>query len=221
MTEKSISAPRAAQRQRREDRRDAIKRAAIEVFAELGYHSAKVSQIVERVGVAQGTFYLYYSSKQQLFGELLDDFLRLVVETVAAWEPAALATRQDLQRELTRVGRLLTSVLYENSGLAAIFFKEALTVSSEFDAIVHDFYETLAAMLTTFNSILHDRGLIQHMNFHLLAIMTIGQAERIIMEYIVYKRLEGVPLDELVDHLVTHFMAGTLEPVPTQHVGRM
>jgi AcrR family transcriptional regulator len=202
MTEKSISAPRAAQRQRREDRRDAIKRAAIDVFAELGYHSAKVSQIVERVGVAQGTFYLYYSSKQQLFGELLDDFLHL-------------------QRELTRVGRLLTSVLYENSGLAAIFFKEALTVSSEFDAIVHDFYETLAAMLTTFNSILHDRGLIQHMNFHLLAIMTIGQVERIIVEYIVYKRLEGVPLDELVDHLVTHFMAGTLEPVPTQHVGRM
>ena len=35
------------------------------------------------------------------------------------------------------------------------------------------------------------------------------------MEYIVYKRLEGVPLNELVDHLVAHFMTGTLEPVPT------
>lgn len=215
MTDKPTSSPRAAQRRRREDRRDAIKRAAIDVFAELGYHSAKVSQIVERVGVAQGTFYLYYSSKQQLFGELLDDFLRLVVETIASWEPAAVSTRDDLQRELTRVGRMLTSVLYENSGLAAIFFKEALTVSSEFDAVVHEFYETLTAMLSTFNSILCDRGLIKKMNFHLLALMTIGQVERIIMEYIVYKRLEGVPLNELVDHLVAHFMTGTLEPVPT------
>jgi AcrR family transcriptional regulator len=215
MTDKPTSSPRAAQRRRREDRREAIKRAAIDVFAELGYHSAKVSQIVERVGVAQGTFYLYYSSKQQLFGELLDDFLRLVVETIASWEPAAVSTREDLQRELTRVGRMLTSVLYEHSGLAAIFFKEALTVSSEFDAVVHEFYETLTAMLSTFNSILCDRGLIKKMNFHLLALMTIGQVERIIMEYIVYKRLEGVPLNELVDHLVAHFMTGTLEPVPT------
>jgi AcrR family transcriptional regulator len=213
MTEKP--SPRAAQKQRREDRRDAIKKAAIEVFAELGYHSAKVSQIVERVGVAQGTFYLYYDGKQQIFGELLDDFLRLVVETIAAWEPAALATREDLERELTRVGRLLTSVLYEHSGLAAIFFKEALTVSSEFDAIVHDFYDTLTGMLSNFNAILCERGLIQPMNFRLLALMTIGQVERIILEYIVYKRLEDVPLDELVDHLVAHFMTGTSMPVVT------
>jgi AcrR family transcriptional regulator len=200
-------------KQRREDRRDAIKLAAIQVFSELGYHSAKVSQIVERVGVAQGTFYLYYQSKEQLFGELLQDFLTLVVEAVASWEPAALATRDDLRHELTRVGSLLTTVLYQHSQLAAIFFKEALTVNSEFDALVHDFYETLTAMLTTFNTILHQRGLIKEMNFHLLAIMTIGQVERIILEYIVYKRLEHIPHPELVAHLVAHFMSGTLEDV--------
>ena len=57
--------------QRREDRRESIKQAAIEIFSDRGYHNAKVSDIVEQVGVAQGTFYLYYEGKQQLFGELL------------------------------------------------------------------------------------------------------------------------------------------------------
>ena len=38
---------------RRERRRESLKEAAIEVFSEKGYHAAKVSDIVERVGVAR------------------------------------------------------------------------------------------------------------------------------------------------------------------------
>ncbi len=39
--------------ERRDERRDALKEAAIEVFSDQGYHGAKVSDIVKRVGVAQ------------------------------------------------------------------------------------------------------------------------------------------------------------------------
>jgi len=206
------NAKRRTREQRREDRRDALKAAAIEVFSERGYHAAKVSEIVEIVGVAQGTFYLYYESKQQIFGEVLSDFLTLVVETVAAWEPATLDSREVLSAELTRVGMMLTEVLLENQQLAAIFFREALAVAPEFDAMIHEFYDTLGAMLTDFNRILHERGLVADMNFRLLAYSTIGMVERIIMEYIVSKSLGEVTPDEVVDHLVTHFMSGTTEP---------
>ena len=68
------------------DRAAAIKKAATEVFAEQGYHIAKVSTIVRQVGVAQGTFYLYFKSKQELFGELLQDFLALMHEPIADWD---------------------------------------------------------------------------------------------------------------------------------------
>ena len=206
---------RKSREQRREDRREAIKQAAIEVFSDLGYHGAKVSQIVEMVGVAQGTFYLYYDSKQQIFGELLEDFLTLIVETVAAWEPAALDSREVLREELTRVGVMLTEVVQKNEGLAAIFFKEALAVAPEFDAMIHEFYDTLGAMLTTFNGILCERGLIAPMNFQVLAYMTIGMVERIIVEYVVAGTLGEVEPTEIVEHLVMHFLSGTREPVAT------
>ena len=114
---------RKTREQKREDRREALKAAAAEVFAADGYHAAKVSQIVERVGVAQGTFYLYYESKQQIFGELLSDFLTLVVETCAAWEPASLDSREVLAEELTRVGMMLTEVVMANQSLAAILYR--------------------------------------------------------------------------------------------------
>lgn len=195
---------------KRDRRQDSIKEAAIGVFYEHGYHAAKVSQIVERVGVAQGTFYLYFEGKQQLFGELLSDFLELVVTTVASWEPATIDSRVVLRDELTRVGLMLTEVFLDNRELTAIFFKESLAVAPEFNELIRHTYDTLLAMLTDFNRILWRRGLIPEMNFRLLATMTVGMVERVIMEYIVYDTLAEAEPREIVEHLILHFLAGTI-----------
>jgi AcrR family transcriptional regulator len=45
--------------------------AAAEVIGEHGYAGASVARITERAGVAQGTFYLYFDSRQNLFDQLL------------------------------------------------------------------------------------------------------------------------------------------------------
>ena len=100
--------------------------------------------------------------------------------------------------------------------LATIFFKEALAVAPEFNVVIEEFYETLGGMLTDFNKILSDRGLIKPMNFKILAYMTIGMVERIISETLVTGALEDIEPKEIVDHLVMHFLAGTSEPVETQ-----
>lgn len=47
--------------------------AAEEVFAALGYHDASIVKITEAAGVAQGTFYLYFAGKQQIFDEVVAD----------------------------------------------------------------------------------------------------------------------------------------------------
>ena len=47
--------------------------AAEAVFAELGYHEASIVKITEAAGVGQGTFYLYFASKKDVFDELVVD----------------------------------------------------------------------------------------------------------------------------------------------------
>jgi AcrR family transcriptional regulator len=47
--------------------------AAETCFAEAGYHDASVVKITEAAGVAQGTFYLYFASKKDIFDELVRD----------------------------------------------------------------------------------------------------------------------------------------------------
>ncbi len=52
--------------------------AAESVFADLGYHDASIVKITEAAGVAQGTFYLYFESKKEIFDELVRDLNRRV-----------------------------------------------------------------------------------------------------------------------------------------------
>lgn len=195
--------------QRREDRRDEIKQAGIRIFATHGYHASKVSQIVQEVGVAQGTFYLYFEGKEPLFGEILTDFVTMVVTTIATWEPSDLENREALRTDLTRVGLLLTDVFIQNPDLTRIFFREALTVAPEFKALIREFYETLGAMLSSFNKILQERGLISDMNPRVLAFMTIGTVERVIQEYVLHGILDDIPVLEVVECLVRLYLDGT------------
>jgi AcrR family transcriptional regulator len=58
--------------------RQRVLEAAEAVFAEHGYHEASIVKITEAAGVGQGTFYLYFSSKQEVFDELVRDLNRRV-----------------------------------------------------------------------------------------------------------------------------------------------
>lgn len=53
-----------------EERRDEILTAAYALFGEQGYDQTTVQEITDKVGVAKGTFYLYFKSKEDLLNQL-------------------------------------------------------------------------------------------------------------------------------------------------------
>ncbi len=203
----------------RADRAAKIKEAAIEVFAEHGYHKAKVSMIVGQVGVAQGTFYLYYKGKREIFGEILDDFLGLIRETVVTWDVGLLENVQDLRVGLINLGTLLIRVLVDNQKLTRIFFKEALAVHPEFTAQIGSFYETLGDLMTGINRINCQRGFIREQDFRVLAYCTMGMVERNIQQSIVHPDTEPDmdKLQHVVQQIIDLFIYGAMareEPLP-------
>ena len=56
---------------RGEERRAQLIAYSTTLFATKGYHSSSVADIVDGVGVGKGVFYWYFSSKEQLFVEIL------------------------------------------------------------------------------------------------------------------------------------------------------
>jgi AcrR family transcriptional regulator len=71
--------------------------AAEKCFAEFGYHDASVVKITEAAGVGQGTFYLYFSSKKEIFDELVRD---LNSQVRHAMKEASAEGRTRLEAEL-------------------------------------------------------------------------------------------------------------------------
>src|SRR3954447_13226844 len=54
------------------DKREAILRAATRVFARNGYFNSKVADIASAAGVADGTVYLYFKSKEEILHSIFD-----------------------------------------------------------------------------------------------------------------------------------------------------
>lgn len=61
------------------DKREGILLAATKVFAEKGYFNSKVADIAKKAGIADGTVYLYFKSKDEIlhsiFDKAMDEFI--------------------------------------------------------------------------------------------------------------------------------------------------
>jgi TetR/AcrR family fatty acid metabolism transcriptional regulator len=90
-------------------KRDAILRAAIDVFAERGYFNAQVADVARVAGVAAGTVYLYFRSKDDLLISIFERGMRDALADVRAATKDAADPRERLRRiargHLARIGR--------------------------------------------------------------------------------------------------------------------
>lgn len=98
-------------------KRDAILRAAIDVFAERGYFNAQVADIARAAGVAAGTVYLYFRSKDDLLVTIFERTVKAQLEEGRA----ATAAVADPAERLRRFAQLHLSMLGRDRKLAIVF----------------------------------------------------------------------------------------------------
>lgn len=68
---------------KRGEKFDLILEAAIKVFAEKGFAYARVSDVAKGAGVADGTIYLYFNSKEDILISLVEEKMTLFVYSLA------------------------------------------------------------------------------------------------------------------------------------------
>jgi len=87
------------------DKRDEIMKAALELIAEHGFHGAPMAMIAEKAGVAAGTIYRYFESKDVLITELHRELEEKISATLLEGYPVERPLRErflHLIRELLR-----------------------------------------------------------------------------------------------------------------------
>jgi TetR/AcrR family fatty acid metabolism transcriptional regulator len=99
------------------DKREAILRAAITVFAHNGYFNSKVADIAREAGVADGTVYLYFKSKEEILHSIFD---RSVDEALTAARKQ-IKLLGDAREKLRRIALLHLERLGADRDLAVVF----------------------------------------------------------------------------------------------------
>ncbi len=105
------------ERNGRAEKARTILRAAAKVFAQFGYFNAKVSDVAREAGVADGTVYLYFKSKD----ELLSSIFGMAMEEFLSRARAELAEARDPRERLRRFAHLHLSLLEQERDLAIVF----------------------------------------------------------------------------------------------------
>jgi TetR/AcrR family transcriptional regulator, fatty acid metabolism regulator protein len=98
------------------DKRERILKAAVKVFAKSGFYATRVSEVAKAAGVADGTIYLYFKSKDELLVSLFEDR----VERLLAFMREELPKHETAPEKLRRVIEMQLGLLEGERDLAEV-----------------------------------------------------------------------------------------------------
>ena len=98
------------------DKPQQIVEAAIRVFARTGYYNSRVSDIAREAGIASGTIYLYFRTKDEILVTLFRDKMAAFVAQLRR----EIAGEPDPVAKIRRLVRVHFSVLEQNPALAEV-----------------------------------------------------------------------------------------------------
>ena len=81
-----ITAPRSLKEKQRQEREALILQAAEEVLLEKGYHETSIDEIAARVGIAKGTVYLHFPSKEDLVIAIFEHEMQQLLQYIDSME---------------------------------------------------------------------------------------------------------------------------------------
>jgi AcrR family transcriptional regulator len=117
------------------DKRAAIARAALQVFARQGYSRTSVDTIAEQAGVSKRTIYDYYGDKQRLFLAVVEETMTAQAEAFERLLAGTLGAVDDLRTALVAFGREFATAIARSPERAAVM-RLMIAESGHFPALL-------------------------------------------------------------------------------------
>lgn len=189
----------------RADKHDLILEAAIEVFAEKGFHRARISDIARRAGVADGTIYLYFRNKDDVLLTIFEEKMGVLIEGLNA----ALAPVDDPLDKVRTFARYHFQQVRDHRALAEVLQIE-LRLSNKFLKEYRP--EKLWQYLGIFANIVHEgqaRGVIRpEIDAFVLMWAFFGAMDEISIQWVLARKPGKFSLDATADTVADVFIRG-------------
>ncbi len=165
--------------ERAADKRERILTAAERIFARHGFFAAKVSDVAKEAGVADGTIYLYFKSKDELLISLFERRMQQVQETLRA-AVAGKPPRAQLRAFVTAYLELVAAEPTAAEVLT-IELRQSSKFMKEYDnSLFAEFLRLLAGIIT-------DAGLDAEVPAHNAARMIFGVLDELALAWVLAK----------------------------------
>ena len=132
---------RAVSKEDKSKRRDEIVTAAKKVFARNGFHATTISHIAKEAGLAYGSVYWYFDSKDELFHALMaaeGDALRAHIAAALG----AASTRPDREGEPLRITVQAVLEFFEaDKAVTKLLLRDASALGDQFERHLGSIYE--------------------------------------------------------------------------------
>ncbi|HEX8922865.1 MAG TPA: TetR/AcrR family transcriptional regulator [Pyrinomonadaceae bacterium] len=185
------------------DKREAILRAATRVFARNGYFNSKVADIARDAGVADGTVYLYFKSKEEILHSIFDRSMESAILEVRRQIDAI----DDPREKLRRIAHLHLERLGADRDLAVVFqveLRSSTKFMEEFSAA--GFAEYLSLIRSTLEEGQRAGFFRQELNAKVVAKILFGALDEMATNWILSKR--RYKLAPMADQVLDIFLNG-------------
>ena len=197
------------------NKRALITDAAVDVFAERGFHQARISDIARRAGVADGTIYLYFKNKEDLLLSIFEEKMDFMLDGLEK----ALDGIDDPLDRVRRFANFHFQQVEENRSAAEVLQIE-LRLSNKF---LKDYRpEKLWAYLGVFGQIVREGQAQGIFRDDLDPFVTMwaffGGLDEIAMQWVLSRRADRFSLEAAAVQVADVFIRGMLQDTAAPHL---
>ncbi len=173
--------------------KERILEAALEVFAQKGFHTATMDEIAERGGVGKGTLYRYFDTKEKLFGELV----RLRLDELEGRVVSAIDGHDDVLTMIAKHIRIYFEFFDRNQHLYRLVVQEQLDLGEQAPDMY--FRKVMRALPNLKRKVYEgsQQGILKDVDFQTVFYGTMGFVHGVIQKWLVrdcsYSLVEELP----------------------------
>lgn len=186
--------------------REQIVTAAVELFADKGYHETSMAAIAERAHVGKGTLYWHFQSKDELFKQILTEKGERLFDAIHTLVHQPIPPTEIL-RELIRIKLNFAA---QEKDLSKILLKSVQFADQEF---MLKLFQKHRSMISEVEMVFQrgiDAGIFREGSAQLMTVATIGMVNGLTSTFFCTE--EEVQVDVLVDSLYNMVLHGIRKP---------
>ncbi len=198
----------------KQKRKDGLKRQAqimgiaLKIFAEKGYHSTSVDEIISAAGIAKGTFYLHFEGKLDILDKIVDSNLANLYNYFKVLDISAPKPISEIKDMYINVAIILAKIP-EFKQFTKLFLSDIVGIDDAIQKKLNQFFDDIVKMSTGYIEQARKDGRVKaSVDSYTASICIVGSVKEIIFRWAVLD--EDIDTVKAIENMLSIFLYGML-----------